>query len=83
MSRYVFRPSPAWSDTPHLTRFAGLLGQPPSAYVLRQRLDRAARLLVSTTESVVRIATHVGYTLDAAFSRAYAASTNLAPDHFP
>ena len=48
-------------------RFATLLGRPPGAYVQRQRLKRPAHLLESTTESVGRIATRVGYTAEAAF----------------
>jgi AraC-like DNA-binding protein len=61
------------------TRFAALLGQPPVAYVHRQRLDRAAHLLASTTESVARIATRVGYTSDAAFSRAFTRAYGESP----
>jgi len=54
------------------TRFAARLGQPPGAYLLHQRLGHAAHLLRSTTESVGRIAATVGYTSEAAFSRAFA-----------
>ena len=60
-------------------RFAHLLGQPPGAYVLRQRLERAAHLLDSTTEPIGRIATLVGYTSEAAFSRAFARAFGDSP----
>jgi AraC-like DNA-binding protein len=52
-------------------RFSTLVGQSPGSYVLRQRLDRAAHLLNSTPEPIGRIATLVGYTSEAAFSRAF------------
>jgi AraC-like DNA-binding protein/quercetin dioxygenase-like cupin family protein len=61
------------------TRFAALLGEPPGAYVLRQRLERAAQLLDSTTESVGRIASRVGYTSEAAFSRAFTRAFGESP----
>lgn len=61
----------ALSRSAFAARFTALLGQPPGAYVLRHRLDRAAHLLASTTESVGRVATCVGYTSEAAFSRAF------------
>lgn len=61
------------------TRFTESLGQPPGAYVQRQRLDRAAHLLVSTTESIGRIAASVGYTSEAAFSRAFTRAYGDSP----
>jgi AraC-like DNA-binding protein len=61
------------------TRFTSLLGQPPGAYVQQQRLDHAAHLLVSTTESIGRIAATVGYTSEAAFSRAFARAHGSSP----
>ncbi|MEV6605589.1 AraC family transcriptional regulator [Kutzneria sp. NPDC051319] len=60
-------------------RFATLLGQPPGAYVTRQRLERAAHLLASTPESVARIAARVGYTSEAAFSRAFTRAFGDSP----
>lgn len=52
-------------------RFTELLGQPPAAYIGERRLDRAAHLLRSTTDPVRQIGRAVGYTSDAAFSRAF------------
>jgi AraC-like DNA-binding protein len=60
-------------------RFAALVGEPPGSYVLRQRLERAAHLLESTTESIGRIATLVGYTSEAAFSRAFTRAFGESP----
>ncbi|TSD95136.1 AraC family transcriptional regulator [Skermania sp. ID1734] len=51
--------------------FTKLLGQSPAAYVTERRLDRAAHLLRSTNEPVSRIGLTVGYTSEAAFSRAF------------
>ncbi|TCO55063.1 AraC family transcriptional regulator [Actinocrispum wychmicini] len=61
------------------TRFATLLGQPPAAYVHRQRLERAAHLLLSTTEPVGRVAERVGYASEAAFSRAFTRAYGKSP----
>lgn len=52
-------------------RFAHLLGVPPAAYVTEQRLQWAATLLKSTTDPVGAIAQRVGYSSEAAFSRAF------------
>jgi AraC-like DNA-binding protein len=68
----------ALSRSAFATRFSALLGEPPGAYVLRQRLEHAARLLLSTSEPVGRIAVSIGYT-EAAFSRAFARAYGEAP----
>ena len=52
-------------------RFTRLLGQSPAAYITDRRLDRAAQLLRSTQTTVSKIGHAVGYTSDAAFSRAF------------
>ena len=60
-------------------RFAQLVGESPGAYVLRQRLDRAAGLLQSSTEPIGRIAARVGYASEAAFSRAFTRAYGNSP----
>jgi len=52
-------------------RFTRLLGQSPAAYITDRRLDRAAHLLRSTETQVSKIGQAVGYTSEAAFSRAF------------
>lgn len=52
-------------------RFTRLLGQSPAAYVTERNLDHAAHLLGSTKQPVRQIAAQVGYTSEAAFSRAF------------
>lgn len=60
-------------------RFSQLVGVSPGGYVLRQRLDRAADLLLSSNEPVGRIAARVGYASEAAFSRAFARAYGDSP----
>jgi AraC-like DNA-binding protein len=52
-------------------RFSARVGKPPANYLTHVRLDAAAALLSETSESVTRIAQKVGYTSEAAFSRAF------------
>jgi AraC-like DNA-binding protein len=52
-------------------RFAARVGKPPAAYLARVRLDAAADLLRGTSLPVMLIAERVGYTSEAAFSRAF------------
>lgn len=68
----------ALSRSAFATRSTAVLGQSPGAYVLRQRLEHAARLLVTTTEPVGRIAAGVGYS-EAAFSRAFTRAYGSSP----
>ncbi len=60
-------------------RFSRLVGQTPGAYITERRLDRAAELLVQTTEPVGTIAITVGYESDAAFSRAFRRRFDASP----
>ena len=52
-------------------RFTRTVGEPPSRYVSRVRLERARAMLEDTTDSLARIAFAVGYESEAAFSRAF------------
>jgi AraC-like DNA-binding protein len=52
-------------------RFAVVTGEPPGAYLTRWRMDRAARRLRDTDDSLETIAKSVGYTSVYAFSRAF------------
>lgn len=60
-------------------RFTRLLGISPAAYIAERRLDRAAHLLRSTTDLVGQIAAQVGYTSEAAFSRAFRRRFGVPP----
>ncbi|MEV6903401.1 AraC family transcriptional regulator [Amycolatopsis sp. NPDC051372] len=61
------------------TRFAESVGETPGSYVLRCRLGHAAHLLRGTADPVGRIAARVGYTSEAAFSRAFSRAYGSSP----
>src|SRR5579863_3763248 len=52
-------------------RFAARVGKPPAAYLAQVRLNAATDLLRGTSLPVALIAENVGYTSEAAFSRAF------------
>jgi transcriptional regulator GlxA family with amidase domain len=52
-------------------RFNARVGKPPATYLAHVRLDAATNLLRDTSLSVTLIAERVGYTSEAAFSRAF------------
>jgi AraC-like DNA-binding protein len=52
-------------------RFTRYLSEPPMAYLIRWRLQLAARALASTSHGVAEIAEDVGYESEAAFNRAF------------
>lgn len=52
-------------------RFTRYLAEPPMAYLIRCRLQLAARALGSTSRGVADIAEEVGYESEAAFNRAF------------
>jgi AraC-like DNA-binding protein len=52
-------------------RFTRYLSEPPMAYLIRWRLQLAARALGSTSRGVADIAEEVGYESEAAFNRAF------------
>jgi AraC-like DNA-binding protein len=52
-------------------RFVARVGMPPAAYLAHVRLDAATDLLRDTALPVALIAANVGYTSEAAFSRAF------------
>lgn len=52
-------------------RFVARVGMPPAAYLAHVRLDAATDLLRDTSLPVTLIAQRVGYTSEAAFSRAF------------
>jgi AraC-like DNA-binding protein len=52
-------------------RFVARVGKPPATYLAHVRLDAATDLLRDTSPPVTLIAENVGYTSEAAFSRAF------------
>jgi len=63
-------------------RFSSLVGEPPLSYLTRWRMELAARHLRETDKSVSRIARHVGYTSEFAFSRAFSRLRGLPPGRY-
>jgi len=52
-------------------RFTTLVGEPPMRYLAGWRLEQAHSELVHTADSIASISSRVGYTSEAAFSRAF------------
>lgn len=52
-------------------RFTTLVGEPPMRYLAGWRLEQAHSELLRTTDSIASISSRVGYTSEAAFSRAF------------
>jgi len=63
-------------------RFALYLGEPPLTYLARWRLQLAARLLQTTQQSVLQVATEVGYDSEAAFNRAFKREFGVPPGRY-
>ena len=60
-------------------RFQRIVGQAPLSYLTSWRLDRAAELLRYSRAPVSDIARRVGYTSEAAFSRAFKGRYEMSP----
>jgi len=65
-----------------LERFSRYLSEPPMTYLIRLRLQLAARALTATGRGVVEIASDVGYESEAAFNRAFKREFGLPPARY-
>ena len=63
-------------------RFRHYLNEPPMAYLTRWRLQLGTQMLASTSYSVARIASEVGYESEAAFNRAFKREFTVPPARF-
>jgi AraC-like DNA-binding protein len=63
-------------------RFTRYLSEPPMAYLIRLRLQLAARALAATSRGVAEIASDVGYESEAAFNRAFKREFGLPPARY-
>jgi AraC-like DNA-binding protein len=63
-------------------RFTRYLSEPPIAYLIRWRLQLAARALAATSRGVAEIASDVGYESEAAFNRAFKREFGLPPARY-
>jgi AraC-like DNA-binding protein len=67
----------------HFVRqFSRLAGAPPSEYVFRTRMARAARLLQSTQLTVLEIALSLGFTDPNYFAKAFRRAFDVSPSEF-
>ena len=60
-------------------RFTTLVGEPPMRYLAGWRLDQARAHLARTNDPIAAISTRVGYTSEAAFSRAFKRYHGVTP----
>ena len=60
-------------------RFVVHVGKPPATYLAHVRLDAATHLLRDTSQPVALIAKNIGYTSEAAFSRAFKSRYGTPP----
>jgi AraC-like DNA-binding protein len=60
-------------------RFMRLVGQPPMQYLVRWRVQVAARLLADGATKVAAVALEVGYESEAAFSRSFKKIAGVSP----
>jgi transcriptional regulator GlxA family with amidase domain len=60
-------------------RFVQALGEPPQRWLARERLERAATLLVASDDALAGVAAAVGYDSEFAFNRAFRRQFGVAP----
>jgi AraC-like DNA-binding protein len=65
-----------------IRRFAALFGETPHQYRLRERLDRAKRLLASSEHSVTEVCMDVGFSSVGSFSAWFARRVGRAPSAY-
>lgn len=70
------------SRTAFATRFRDLVGQPPLEYLGQWRMTIAKKALHHSDESLVEIASRIGYLSDTAFSIAFKRWTGQSPGRF-
>jgi AraC-like DNA-binding protein len=63
-------------------RFQAAVGQPPAAYLLARRLDKAVSLLRETDAPLAAIARQTGYSTEFALAAAFRREHGMAPGAF-
>jgi AraC-like DNA-binding protein len=72
----------AMSRATFARRFSALVGESPHAYVTRWRMNLAARLLRTTSDSAERISASVGYDSPTAFGAAFRRHLSVSPGQY-
>ncbi len=72
----------AMSRSAFAGQFMKFVGTPPMQYLTNWRMQLAANQLVSTTDSMAVIANRIGYTSEAAFSRAFKKVVGCPPSEW-
>lgn len=62
--------------------FKELVGVTPMAYLADRRMEKAKKYLAETDQSLLEVAENVGYSSEAAFSRAFKRSIGQTPGHY-
>jgi AraC-like DNA-binding protein len=70
------------SEDHFIRRFRQAVGQSPGQYVLRQRINRAAQLLLFTNDTIERIAAETGFSDRFYFSRVFTRESGLPPARY-
>jgi AraC-like DNA-binding protein/mannose-6-phosphate isomerase-like protein (cupin superfamily) len=70
------------SRTSFATRFAELVGEPPMRYLMRCRVNKAAKLLRDGRASVQQVAERVGYDSELGFRRAFKRLVGSSPAEY-
>jgi AraC family transcriptional regulator len=63
--------------------FRQAVGVPPHRYVLRERIREAQQLLSAGAMSLAELATHLGFSDQSHFSRAFRKVTGMTPGAYP
>jgi AraC-like DNA-binding protein len=63
-------------------RFVAEIGEPPSAYLTRARMQEAVRRLLATNDNLAAIAAAVGYSSEFAFNKAFRRELGVPPGKY-
>src|SRR5205807_448806 len=72
----------AMSRSSFAKRFTTIVGEPPLTYLTRLRIQKGARLLRSTAQSVAEIARSIGYETEPSFRKAFRRWIGCSPAEY-
>jgi len=62
--------------------FSKLIGTSPLQYINKRRIEKAQGLLLSTSDTLYKIARHAGFKDEYYFSRLFKKTVGISPDHY-